>query len=114
MNQTYSSAAKSNALVHDLLSDIHDGKWSVGTRLPAERKLADDRNVSRSTVRQALKQLEAMGVLRSVQGSGNYVADNQPVANTPATITMILPDGMNLRQEFARNTFFTKELNFKQ
>lgn len=42
----------------------------LGGRLPSERALASDLGVSRTAVREALKILEAMGVVRSGVGSG--------------------------------------------
>ncbi len=47
-----------------------------GERLPPERELASILNVSRSSLRQALKVLQVMGVLEVKQGSGNYLAEN--------------------------------------
>lgn len=45
-----------------------------GTSLPPERQLAAELGTSRTTLRKALAQLAAEGVLTSTQGSGNYVA----------------------------------------
>lgn len=49
-----------------------------GTRLPTERALAEDMNVSRSAVRRAMARLEAQGKVVRVIGSGTYVADAAP------------------------------------
>lgn len=45
-----------------------------GMSLPPERKLATELGTSRTTLRRALAELTAEGVLSSTQGSGNYVA----------------------------------------
>ncbi|XTR53264.1 FadR/GntR family transcriptional regulator [Pseudarthrobacter sp. So.54] len=42
----------------------------LGGRLPAERTLAEQLQVSRTSVREAIRVLEAMGVLRAGVGSG--------------------------------------------
>lgn len=46
-------------------------------RLPTERDLATDLDVSRPTVRQALANLEADGLVYRVQGAGTFVADHR-------------------------------------
>lgn len=47
-----------------------DGRLSPGDRLPPERELADQLGVSRAGVREALRILEALGVLTVGVGSG--------------------------------------------
>jgi GntR family transcriptional repressor for pyruvate dehydrogenase complex len=47
-----------------------DGKLLLGGRLPAERALAEQLSVSRTSVREAIRILEAMGVVRAGVGSG--------------------------------------------
>jgi GntR family transcriptional repressor for pyruvate dehydrogenase complex len=46
-----------------------------GERLPPERNLAEAMDVSRPTLRQALRALQILGVIRSRQGSGSYLSD---------------------------------------
>ena len=53
-----------------LLAEISRGELQPGERLGAERDLARQLTVSRSTVRQALSALEAAGVVRRVPGRG--------------------------------------------
>lgn len=60
---------------------IEQGKFRVGTRLPAERDLADQFEVSRPTVREALIALEIVGLIEVRTGSGAYVCP-RPRAST--------------------------------
>lgn len=53
---------------------IETGQLQPGDRVPSERELTDLHGVSRMTARQALAQLEAMGLLVRVQGRGTFVA----------------------------------------
>jgi GntR family transcriptional regulator len=55
-----------------------------GSRLPNERTLAQQYNVSRLTVRRALDELEALGLIRRVQGAGTFVEG--PSAERGATV----------------------------
>ncbi|WP_223692023.1 FadR/GntR family transcriptional regulator [Leifsonia poae] len=47
-----------------------DGRLRLGDHLPAERTLATDLGVARSSVREAIRVLEAMGLVRTQTGSG--------------------------------------------
>ncbi|NMR30648.1 FadR/GntR family transcriptional regulator [Crystallibacter degradans] len=50
--------------------EIAEGRILIGQRLPAERTIADQLRVSRTSVREAIRVLEAMGMVRSGVGSG--------------------------------------------
>ena len=54
---------------------IKDGAFPPGSRLPGERELAEQFNVSRVTVREAEIVLQALGYIRIKTGSGVYVLD---------------------------------------
>lgn len=54
---------------------IADGNLTPGQKLPSERVLADRLGVSRPTLREVVRALEAMGVVASRHGSGTYVTD---------------------------------------
>lgn len=54
---------------------VLEGVLRVGDRLPGERELARQFDVSRPILRDALKALEARGLLVTRHGGGTYVAD---------------------------------------
>lgn len=54
---------------------MHEGVYPPGTRLPGERELAGQFEVSRVTIRQALISLQALGKLEVRPGSGAHVLD---------------------------------------
>jgi len=62
-----------------LVRQIDEGKYSVGSRLPAERELAEQFGVSRVTIREAEIALQAMGRITIKTGSGVYVEDSVSV-----------------------------------
>ena len=68
--------------VERLGTAIRLGLLPPGTRLPSERELADELNISRSTLRQALTTLVQSGHLISLRGrlGGTFVADEPPLA----------------------------------
>ncbi len=52
-----------------------DGTFVPGTKLPSERRLSEEYNVSRTTVREAINRLEQLGLVTSVPKSGTYAND---------------------------------------
>ena len=67
------------AQVADILADgiqRESGK-NLGSQLPSENALAQEFKVSRVTVRQALKRLEARGLIYSEQGRGYFKTANR-------------------------------------
>jgi GntR family transcriptional repressor for pyruvate dehydrogenase complex len=51
-------------------ADLAAGRLRLGGRLPGERTLAEQLGISRPSVREAVRVLEAMGVVRTATGSG--------------------------------------------
>ncbi len=56
---------------------ILDGSFAAGERLPAERELASQLRVNRSSVREGLKKLEQLRLVDIQRGSGAHVQDSQ-------------------------------------
>jgi GntR family transcriptional repressor for pyruvate dehydrogenase complex len=57
---------------------IQQGTWRPGDRLPSERELANQLGISRGSTREALRVLEAMGLLEIRPGDGTIVRDRRP------------------------------------
>jgi GntR family transcriptional regulator, transcriptional repressor for pyruvate dehydrogenase complex len=60
-------------IVEQLRSLILTGQYRPGARLPPERELAKTLGVNRASLREALKKLEHMGLVRIRQGDGTRV-----------------------------------------
>jgi DNA-binding FadR family transcriptional regulator len=105
-------AAKSCASV--VRAAILRGEFAVGSRLPPERALATMLHVNRATVRTALRELEASGLLTVRQGSGYAVQDYRTtggpdlvsalvdLARTGADVAEIVADVLAVRRHLAR------------
>jgi DNA-binding FadR family transcriptional regulator len=63
----------SDEVARRLLERIRDGRLTPGARLPPERRLAKTLGVSLPTIREALRTLEAMGVVAIQHGRGSFV-----------------------------------------
>lgn len=59
---------------NQIKKDIEAGVWAVGDRIPSERELALEFNVSRMTLRQAVQTLVEEGILERQVGAGTFVA----------------------------------------
>lgn len=73
------SQTKRAMIAQTLAKEIGAGEWPVAARLPAESLLIGRFGVSRQTVRFALSDLRARGLLQSQQGVGSVVASRHAV-----------------------------------
>lgn len=71
-NSTFSSTA--DRVVRQIETMILEGALRPGTKLPSERELAKSFDISRPTLRDALKILEDRSLLDSERGGGTYVS----------------------------------------
>ena len=83
------AATGANALVQLIESNIADGSWTAGFRLPPERDLEKQFGVSRNTLRKSLKLLQDKGSIIRHVGRGSFVAEPRqalsPQSLSPAT-----------------------------
>jgi GntR family transcriptional regulator len=84
-----SSSTTKQRVVRDHLLGMR-ADMSVGEPLPPERQLAETLGVSRLTLRAAVQQLVAEGLLQRRQGSGTFVA--RPAVAQPLTMTSFSED----------------------
>ncbi|MGB0681550.1 MAG: GntR family transcriptional regulator [Magnetovibrionaceae bacterium] len=63
----------SDAIVEQLEALILEGVLEPGDRLPPERELASELDVSRPSLREAIHRLEMRGLLEAKQGGGTFV-----------------------------------------
>lgn len=72
-----------------LRRDIVQGRYRVGDRLPTQGALCAQFVVSRITVRRALSDLQAAGLVRNEQGVGSFVTHRLPKRPAPANLGLI-------------------------
>lgn len=76
---------------------IIEGSVAAGSRLPSERELAASLNVSRSSLRQAMFELESKKLIVRHQGRGSIVAD----VSSGVTALQLNLSGMDAELEYA-------------
>lgn len=74
---------------------IMTGMLKPGERLPAERSLAEQLKVSRTSIREALSELESKQLIERTQGRGSTVLD--PMSNTRKLAAMLESSDIELR-----------------
>lgn len=70
-----------------MLQLLRSGDWKPGCRIPSEASLAEQFNVSRVTIRQALQKLKALDLIESISGSGSFV---RQINGTEATAAELM------------------------
>ena len=81
---------------------IIDSQMPAGSRLPTEAKLMETYAVSRSTVREAIKILQAENIVEVRHGLGSFVAENTGVSRDPLGLSFtehgaLLPEMLEVR-----------------
>jgi GntR family transcriptional regulator, transcriptional repressor for pyruvate dehydrogenase complex len=93
-------------IIDDIQNSIINGDLKFGDKLPTERSLVQKYNVSRSSVREALRILDVIGIIECVQGSGNFITNNfsdfcfEPISLSFKLQNGNLDDIMQLRNMF--------------
>ncbi|WDV47096.1 FadR/GntR family transcriptional regulator [Clostridiaceae bacterium M8S5] len=81
-------------VIEQIQNMILSGELKKGDKLPAERELSSKLDVSRSSIREALRALEILGLIESRQGEGNFISDN--IGNSffePLSVMFMLNEG---------------------
>lgn len=76
MNAT-STAQQVDTVLKHIKELLYSGRLEPGERLPAERRLAAQLNVSRAHVRTAFQKLEFFGIVKTYPQSGTVVAQEK-------------------------------------
>lgn len=82
----------SDQIIQQIQDAIRNGDLARGDKLPTERALCEQFGVSRSVVREAIKALDAMGLVESRQGSGIFVRNNPIESVSRAFVLSVSPD----------------------
>ncbi len=82
----------------DVICDmLYRKNYRVGAKLPGELELARMLEVSRNTVRQAIRLLADRGILEVERGSGTFVSSRLGMSEDPLGLSMILDKGRLLK-----------------
>jgi DNA-binding FadR family transcriptional regulator len=76
---------RSEEIRRQLEDAITTGDFGPGERLPSERELVETFGVSRVSIREAIRSLEAIGLVRVYHGRGAFVSDRRSGLGEPMT-----------------------------
>ena len=65
----------SEIIVAMLRKYILDNEMTTGDKLPSETELSNALHISRASIREGMKSLESMGIIRTLHGKGRYIRD---------------------------------------
>ncbi len=88
----------SNKVMDYIKRKIVNNELKVGDRIPGEVDLAQTLQVSRSTVREAMKKLEALKVITIRRGDGTYISDSDQIHAIDAVIFKFLLQDITLQE----------------
>jgi len=63
-------------ILNQIKNSIRHGDLKIGDRLPSEREMSKQLNVARPTIREAIRSLEIMGLVKCLHGDGNFITDD--------------------------------------
>lgn len=83
---------KSSLIAEQILHSVKTGTYPPGSRLPAERLIAEQMDVGRPAVREAISALQISGVLESRPGDGTYVVATLPAGGSGENSIAVLEE----------------------
>jgi len=95
---------RSSLIAKQLIEKIHNGEFQIGSKLLAERVIAEQMGVGRPAVREAICALQIAGVIESRPGDGNYVVssnfDTQIFNQKESSALSLIEEGDNPFEAF--------------
>ena len=98
-----------DGIVEQILDNIQKGRLKKGDSLPAERVMAEEMGVSRPAIREALRALQLLGIITTIQGGANYISEDlEGCLIGPLSILFRMQNG-NVRQAKQLRSALEKE-----
>lgn len=76
-------ATLTEAAFEQLIAQVVNGNWKPGDRIPPERELCQQLGIARTSLREALKAMELVGMLNSRVGDGTFVCPRSEFLSRP-------------------------------
>ncbi len=93
-----------------LISYVVNGSWRAGDRIPPERELCQQLGIARTSLREALKAMELIGMLDSRVGDGTFVCPRSEFLSRPLLWAFTGTDHEELRDIMEAREFLERDL----
>jgi GntR family transcriptional repressor for pyruvate dehydrogenase complex len=93
-----------------LISYVVNGHWKAGDRIPPERELCQQLGIARTSLREALKAMELIGMLDSRIGDGTFVCPRSEFLSRPVLWAFTGTDHAELRDIMEAREFLERDL----
>ncbi|AAK81526.1 DNA-binding FadR family transcriptional regulator [Clostridium acetobutylicum] len=80
----------SDKVLEKIQEKIFSGEWKPGQKIMSETKLAEDLNVSRVSVREAIEKLAAFNIVSKKKGGGTFINDLGPSVYLNSLLPMLI------------------------
>jgi GntR family transcriptional repressor for pyruvate dehydrogenase complex len=98
------------AIVEQIKANIEDGVWPEGMQLPSERELAEQLNIGRPSVREALRVLEVMGYIEIRPGQGTFVTERSAQSQHIQLLESMLQEDNHVVELLEVREFFEPQI----
>ena len=93
-----------------LIAYVVNGQWQAGDRIPPERELCRQLGIARTSLREALKAMELIGMLTSRVGDGTFVCPRSEFLSRPLLWAFTGTDAAELRDIMEARTLLERDL----
>src|SRR5271154_5244048 len=98
------------AAFEQLISRVVNGNWKPGDRIPPERDLCQQLGIARTSLREALKAMELIGLLDSRVGDGTFVCPRSEFLSRPLLWAFTGSDHSELQDIMEARGFLERDL----
>ncbi|WFD09875.1 GntR family transcriptional regulator [Tepidibacter hydrothermalis] len=68
-------------IIEDIKKRLIRGEIKLGDKIPSQRELAKDIKVNPNTVQRAYREMESMGLVKTLRGQGTFISDQEQLLN---------------------------------
>nr|WP_284139891.1 GntR family transcriptional regulator [Virgibacillus sp. LDC-1] len=96
-------------VLKEIRSFIDEHNLQSGDKLPSERELAEKLNAGRSSVREALRAMELLGLIETKHGEGTFLSTYRPYQTVELLSSFILRDNVTKHDLICAKLVLEKE-----